>query len=270
MDGNVALVKGGGDLGTGVALRLCQRRYRVVVTELVHPLVVRRAVAVASAVFEGDVAVEGVTAHRVNDFAGIVAAWEAGHVPVVVDPEVRIAREVAPLVLVDAIMAKRNMGTTIKDAPIVIALGPGFLGSVDCHAVVETQRGPDLGRVYFAGTAAPDSRVPGEMGGEAARRVVRAPVDGTFVGLVRIGDRVRAGDIVAQVSGHPVRAQLGGVVRGLLADELDVRVGMKVGDVDPRDDPALCYRVSDKAWQVAEGVLRAIEALQSNRSGQTV
>ena len=260
----IALVKGGGDLGTGVALRLRQRQYRVVVTELAQPLVVRRAVAMASAVYEGRVTVEGVTALCARDEAGVAAAWQDGHVPVIVDPQARIARAVEPLVVVDAIMAKRNTGTTIRAAPIVVALGPGLRAGVDCHAVVETQRGPDFCRVFFTGVTAPDSGVPGEVGGEAARRVMRAPVEGTFVGLARIGDRVRAGEAVAQVSGHPVRTQLTGVVCGLLADGARVRAGAKVGDVDPRDDPALCYRISDKAWRVAEGVLRAIEALQSS------
>jgi xanthine dehydrogenase accessory factor len=259
---SIALVKGGGDLGTGVALRLRQRQYRVVVTELAQPLVVRRAVAMASAVYEGRVTVEGVTALCVRDEAGVAAAWQDGHVPVIVDPQARIARAVEPLVVVDAIMAKRNTGTSIHDAPIVVALGPGLRAGVDCHAVVETQRGPDLGRVFFTGVTTPDSGVPGEVGGQAAPRVMRAPVEGTFVGLARIGDRVRAGDIVARVNGSPVQAQLTGVVRGLLADRVRVQAGTKVGDIDPRGDPALCYRVSDKAWQVAEGVLRAIEALR--------
>lgn len=265
----IALVKGGGDLGTGVVLRLCQRGYHVVVTELAQPLVVRRTVAMACAVYEGRVTVEGVTACPVEGYASILAAWQEGHVPVVVDPEADIARVVKPLVLVDAIMAKRNTGTGIHDAPFVVALGPGFHARVDCHAVIETQRGPDLGRVYFAGSTAPDSGVPAEIGGEAARRVMRAPVDGVFGGLVRIGDRVRAGDVVALVNDRPVVAQLTGVVRGLLADGLQVRAGTKVGDVDPRVDPALCYRVSDKAWQVADGALRALEALQGNPSSQT-
>jgi xanthine dehydrogenase accessory factor len=260
------LVKGGGDLGTGVVLRLHQQGYRVAVTELPQPLVVRRPVAVASAVYEDRVTVQGVTARRVRDFAGIVAAWKDNHVPVMVDPEARSARELTPLIVVDAIMAKRNTGTTIHDASIVVALGPGFYAGVDCHAVVETQRGPNLGEVYFAGQTAPDSGVPGEVGGEAARRVVRAPVAGTFVGLKRIGDRVRDGDIIGQVNGYPVMVELTGVVRGLLASGLTVQAGMKLGDVDPRGDPALCYQVSDKAWKVAEGASQAVLTLRDELS----
>jgi len=262
---DIALVKGGGDLGTGVALYLHRQGYRVVVTELAQPLVVRRTVAMASAIYEGRVTIEGVVARRAEDYGGVLAAWEEGHIPVIINPTARIAQEVRPPVLVDAIMAKRNTGTVITDAPIVVALGPGFHASTDCHAVVETQRGPDLGRFYLVGATAPDSGVPGRVGGESTRRVMRAPVEGTFTGLARIGDHVQAGDVVASVNGLPVVAQLTGVVRGLLADGVNVEAGIKVGDIDPRDDPSLCYRVSDKAWRVGEGVLSAIQALK--RSG---
>jgi xanthine dehydrogenase accessory factor len=262
---DVALVKGGGDLGTGVALCLHREGYRVIVTELAQPLVVRRTVAMAAAVHEGRVTIEGVVARRVEDYDGVLAAWKEGHVPVIIDPTARIVQEARPLVLVDAIMAKRNTGTVITDAPIVVALGPGFNASVDCHAAIETQRGPELGRVYVAGATAPDSGVPGQVGGEATRRVMRAPVEGTFAGLARIGDHVQAGDIVASVNGRPVVAQIAGVVRGLLADRVNVQAGVKVGDIDPRDDSSLCYRVSDKAWRVGQGVLSAIQTLK--RSG---
>ena len=261
MDKSIALVKGGGDLGTGVALRLFQHDYRVVVTELPQPLVVRRTVAMASAVYEGRVTIEGVEARRVQDATGITAAWADGYIPVMVDPETRIAQKLRPHIVVDAIMAKRNTGTTIHDAPAIVALGPGFGAGTDCHAVVETQRGPDLGRVYFKGSTAPDSGVPGEVGGEAIRRVLRAPVDGVFVEQARIGDLVRPGNVVGQVNGQPVTAVIAGVVRGLLTSGVAVRAGTKVGDIDPRGDPALCYRVSDKAWQVADGVLKALARL---------
>jgi len=263
---DAALVKGGGDLGTGVALCLHRQGYRVVVTELAQPLVVRRPVAMASAVYEGRVTIEGIVARRVGDYGGVLAAWEEGHVPVIIDPTARIAQEVKPLVLVDAIMAKRNTGTVITDAPIVVALGPGFRASVDCHAVIETQRGPNLGRVYLTGATAPDSGVPGRVGGESARRVMRAPVEGTFTGLARIGDHVQAGDVIASVNGRPVVGQLTGVVRGLLADGVNVEAGIKVGDIDPRDDPSLCFRVSDKAWRVGESVLNAIQALKRGQA----
>jgi xanthine dehydrogenase accessory factor len=207
------------------------------------------------------VTVEGVEAHRVHDVLGIRAAWGTGCIPVIVDPEAHVVQGLTPHVAVDTIMAKHNTGTTINDAPIVVALGPGFCAGVDCHAVVETQRGPNLGRVYFSGSTAPDSGLPGLVGGETARRVLRAPVDGSFVGQVHIGGLVRAGDIVGQVDDQPVRTAIAGVVRGLLADGVTIRAGIKVGDVDPRGDPVLCSRVSDKAWKVADGVLEALVSL---------
>ena len=268
MDESVVLVKGGGDLGTGVVLRLFQHDYRVVVTELPQPMVVRRTVAVASAIYEERVTIEGVEARRVQDVPGIGAAWAAGCIPVIVDPEAHVVRGLAPHVAVDSIMAKHNTGTTIHDAPIVVALGPGFCVGVDCHAVVETQRGPNLGRVYFSGSTAPDSGLPGLVGGETVRRVLRAPVDGLFVGRVCIGDLVRAGDVVGQVDGQPVTAAIPGVVRGLLTSGVAVRAGAKVGDIDPRGDPTLCSRVSDKAWKVADGVLEAMARLAQS-SGVT-
>lgn len=252
------VVKGGGDLGTGVAWRLCRCGFRVLVTETAQPTVIRRTVAFASAVYEGTITVDGITARRVEDQGGMTRSWDAGEVPVVIDPQAETIRHWRPDVVVDAIMAKRNTGTSISDAPLVIALGPGFIAGVDCHAVVETNRGHDLGRVILEGSAEPDTGVPGEVGGESARRVLRAPAAGTFRAVCAIGQPVRAGEVVAYVDQAPVCAQLNGVVRGLIHDGLTVRAGMKVGDVDPRAIVAHCFTISDKALAVAGGVLEAI------------
>ncbi|MCS7178770.1 MAG: selenium-dependent molybdenum cofactor biosynthesis protein YqeB [Anaerolineae bacterium] len=257
-DRPVVVIKGGGDLGTGVAWRLHRCGFRVLVTEIARPTVIRRAVAFASAVYEGTITVDGVTARRVEDEAGIRAAWAADEVPVVVDPQAEWAARLRPLAVIDAIMAKRNTGTRITDAPIVVALGPGFVAGVDCHAVVETHRGHNLGRVILEGSAEPDTGVPGELGGESARRVLRAPTDGIFRGIRAIGDQVQAGEAVAYVDNVPVLSQLDGVLRGLLHDGLRVRAGMKVGDVDPRAVVAHCFTISDKALAVGGGVLEAV------------
>jgi len=262
------VTKGGGDLGTGVAWRLARCGFRVLVTETSRPTVIRRTVAFASAVYEGAIAVDGITARRVEDEAGIRAAWEADEVPVVVDPQGEWVRRLSPLVVVDAIMAKTNTGTRITDAPIVVALGPGFVAGVDCHAVVETNRGHNLGRVILEGSAEPDTGVPGEIGGESARRVLQAPAAGVFRGVRRIGDRVRAGEVVAYVDDVPVLSQLDGVLRGLLHDGLTVHPGMKVGDVDPRAVVSHCFTISDKALAIAGGVLEAILYLWRQRPPQ--
>jgi len=264
-----ALVKGGGDLGTGVSLRLKQNNYNVVVSELPEPLAVRRAVALASAVFEGRITIEGVGARLVHGYDDIHSAWRDGDIPVIVGLEAGILQMIQPLVIVDGIMAKRNTGTKINDAPIVIALGPGFTAGVDCHAVIETQRGPNLGNIYYTGTVAPDSGIPGEINGETTRRILRAPVDGIFVALKNIGDHIHTDEIIAQVytghaaqNNHPVRSRLNGVIRGMMANGLPVTAGLKVGDIDPRDDPALCFQVSDKAWKIGDAVLKAIGVLR--------
>ncbi len=251
-------VKGGGDLGTGAILRLHRAGFRVWVTELPQPLAIRRAVAVASAVYEGAITIEGHTARRVPDPSGFLPLWERGEIPVLVDPEGESIQQLQPEVVVDAIMAKRNTGTSITDAPVVVALGPGFTAGVDCHAVVETARGHDLGRVYYTGSALPDTGIPGAIGGHDVLRVLRAPHAGRFRGVRRIGDRVAAGEIVAYVEETPIQAAIAGVLRGLLFDGLEVMPGMKIGDIDPRAEVRHCFTVSDKAWAVGGGVLEAV------------
>jgi xanthine dehydrogenase accessory factor len=252
------VVKGGGDLGTGVVYRLWRAGLRVMVTELPRPVVIRRAVALATAVYEDVVEVEGMVGRRVEGDREVGMAWQQDEVPVLIDPRAVVVSRLRPTVLVDAIMAKENLGTHIDDAPIVIALGPGFAAGIDCHAVIETQRGHYLGRAIYDGGAAPDSGVPGSTRGVTSKRVVRAPVAGRFQAVCKIGDRVQAGQVLAHVSGEPVRAPIDGVVRGLLADTLDVQAGFKVGDVDPRGVVESCYRISDKALAAGGGVLEAV------------
>jgi xanthine dehydrogenase accessory factor len=253
----LAVVRGAGDLATAVGRRLHLCGFSVVHLEIARPTVIRRAVAFATAVFDGRVTVEEVTAVLVRDAAEARAAVEAGSVAVLVDPEGRCVSELAPVLVVDAILAKRNTGTRRDIAPCVVALGPGFTASVDAHAVVETCRGHDLGRVYTMGAALPDTGTPGEVGGVGAERVLRAPRAGVFRPLRAIGERVGAGESVAEVGGAPVRSRIDGVLRGLLHPDLDVAEGQKVGDVDPRGERKLCFTISDKANAVAGGVLEA-------------
>jgi xanthine dehydrogenase accessory factor len=260
------LVRGGGDLASGVVYRLHRAGMQVMVTELAQPTVIRRAVAFASAVFEDEVEIEGVVGRRVDSLEQALQVLQQGEIPVVVDPGGQTIRRWRPDVLVDAILAKRNLGTSMADAPTVVALGPGFVAGVDAHAVVETQRGHYLGRVLLQGSAAPDSGVPGEVRGYTAERVLRAPRAGSLWGSKHIGDQVRAGDAVAQVAGDPVVSQIDGVLRGLLADGLSVTKGMKVGDVDPRGVRDHCFTISDKALAIGGGALEAILFLRRGLS----
>lgn len=275
MDGGVAalgpetgvrvVVKGGGDLGTGVAWRLHRCGFRVLVTETARPTVIRRAVAFAAAVYEGSVRVDGVVARVIGSDGETGAAWSAGHVPVLIDPQAAVVEQLRPEAVADAVMAKRNVGTRITDAATVVALGPGFTVGIDCHAVVETKRGHNLGRVILEGSAEPNTGVPGTVGGESARRVLRAPREGVFRGVRAIGDRVEEGAVVAYVQEEPVCARLDGVVRGLLYDGLTVHAGMKVGDVDPRGIVSHCLSISDKALAVGGGAVEAILHLRQRR-----
>jgi xanthine dehydrogenase accessory factor len=255
------VVKGAGDLATGVACRLHRVGFRVLMTEVARPTVIRRTVAFAEAVHEGRCEVEGLEAVLVDGAVGARAAFDRAAVAVLVDPEAGIALEMRPALLVDAIIAKRNLGTRITDARAVVALGPGFRAGVDAHAVVETMRGHDLGRVLWQGEALANTGIPGEIGGHGTERVLRAPNAGTFTGLREIGDRVEAGDLIGEVDGEPVLTTIGGVLRGILRTGLPVTPGFKVGDVDPRAAREHCFTVSDKALAVAGGVLEAAGVL---------
>jgi xanthine dehydrogenase accessory factor len=257
----LALIKGAGDLATGVSLRLLRSGFAVVHTEVPQPTMVRRTVSFAEAVYAGKAQVEDHDAVSVRDEKDVWEVLASGRVPILVDPAARSVPVLRPLLLVDAIVAKRNLGTTLGDAPAVVALGPGFRAGRDCHAVVETMRGHSLGRVIWRGEALPNTGVPGEVGGAGAERVLRAPRAGLITALREIGDSVRAGDIVAEVEGQPVRVGMSGVLRGLLRAGLQVTEGMKVGDVDPRAERSHCFSVSDKALAIGGGVLEAACAL---------
>lgn len=254
----LVVIRGGGDLATGVAWRLSHAGFPVVVSELAHPLTVRRTVALSTAVLEGEVVVEGLLG-RCTPLAHAAVIARNGVVAVVVEPGLP---RIGARVLVDARMAKRNLDTTIHDAPLVVALGPGFTAGVDCHAVVETMRGAHLGRVRWSGSAAPDSGTPGELGGHGPERVLRAAIPGRVQWQRAIGDRVGEGEVLGEVVGEAgdatvVRAPFGGLVRGLIASGTTVAAGVKIGDLDSRPD-ASWDEVSDKALAVGGGVLEAV------------
>jgi xanthine dehydrogenase accessory factor len=258
----VVLIRGAGDLASGVAVRLRRCGFPVVMTELPQPLTVRRTVAFGEAVYEGEIAVEGIVARRAPDVAAARVLLPHGIIPILVDPLGSCRRELNPGVLVDGVMAKHNTGTTIADAPLVIALGPGFTAGVDCHAVVETNRGHWLGRVIWQGPAHADTGLPAEIAGRQADRVLRAPADGVIETAAAIGDRLTTGELIAIVGDREVRALFDGVLRGLIRPGLFVTAGLKIGDLDPRAEPAHCFTISDKSLAVAGGVLEAILGTQ--------
>ena len=259
------IIKGAGDLATGVAFRLCRAGFPVAMTELSQPLAIRRAAVFAEAVYAGRVVLEGIEARRVEDPAQVEAAWQAGVLPVLVDAAPTMIAALRPEVIVDGIMDKRNTGTSIADAPLVIALGPGFVAGRDVHAVIETARGHFLGRALWEGAAQENTGVPGEVGGQSRKRVVYPPCAGVFRAAGTIGALVREGDVLGYVDGAPVLAPTSGVVRGLLHDGLPVTPTLKIGDVDPRGVVEHCFTVSDKALAIGGGVL---EAIMTHLTGQ--
>ncbi len=249
------MIRGGGDLATGVAWRLTRAGWPVVVTELALPLTIRRTVAVSSAVTDRRYRVEGMEAVLAADPGAALALATRGAVAVMVSPELP---SIEAAVVVDGRLAKRNIDTTIDDAPLVIGLGPGFTAGVDCHAVVETMRGHHLGRVLWTGSAAPNTGTPGEIGGRSAERVIRAPVEGCASWQVSIGDLVDAGQPLGQVGRQPLAAPFAGTVRGLIHESVQLAPGMKIGDIDPRCDPVACHEISDKALAIGGGVTEAV------------
>ena len=255
------LIKGAGDIASGIAYRLQKSGFTVVMTDLPKPTAIRRTVCFSEAIVRGSTAIEGVTARFADGCGSVPAILRAGEIPVLADPEASCIEVLRPDAVIDAILAKRNIGTRITDAPCVVAVGPGFAAGTDCHAVVETMRGHTLGRVIYDGEAIPNTGVPGPIGGFSIERLLRAPCDGEFRAIKRIADTVARGDIVAYVGEEPIQAGIDGVLRGLLPDGAAVYKGMKSGDIDPRCEVEHCYRISDKALAVAGGVLEAVLAL---------
>ena len=265
---HLIIVRGGGDLGTGVVYRLHKAGFPVLVLELDQPLVVRRMVALATAVPEGAIQIEDMYGRHVYDVAQARTAIERGDIPVLV------ARDLEPVIenldgnltaVVDARLAKRNIDTRIDQAPLVIGLGPGFTAGQDCHAVIETMRGHTLGRVIWQGTALPNTGTPGIVAGKGAERVLRAPADGAAGWSVEIGDIVTAGQVMGEVDGAPVQAPFDGVVRGLIAQGTVVTKGYKIGDVDARAGREACFTISDKALSIGGGVLEAVLTYLNSR-----
>ena len=255
----VVLIRGAGEMASGVAHRLQQSHFKICMLEIPHPIAVRRGVSFCEAIDEGEKEVEGVQAKLISTPKEIQSVWKEGKIPLLVDPDGKKTRSfLKPDVLIDAILAKKNLGTHIKEAPLVIGLGPGFTAGKDAHIVIETNRGQNLGKMILTGTVEPDTGIPGEIGGFTVERVLRTMKKGIFRPQKSIGDRVSKGSVVAVVDDFPVIAKISGVVRGLLREGVEARKGMKVGDIDPRGKRELCFTISDKARAIGGGVLEAI------------
>ncbi len=253
------LIKGAGEMASGIACRLYRANLRqIVMAETCNPLAVRRKVAFCCAVHEQQITVEGITATRTENKTEITTAWQKGEISVIVDPEWEIGEEIQFDLVIDAILAKKNLGTRKNEAPLVIGLGPGFNAGKDVHLVIETNRGHDLGRVIKTGEAETNTGVPGDIAGFTVARVLRAPCEGQFISERFIGESVKAGDVIGMVGTETVTAKIDGVLRGLIRPDSKVRQGLKIGDIDPRGIVSYCNTVSDKARTLGGAVLEAI------------
>jgi xanthine dehydrogenase accessory factor len=255
----VIVIKGGGEMASGLACRLFNANFRrLVMLETDRPLAVRRCVSFCEAVYDGAITVEAITARRSDAFSDISRIWDAGEVPVLVDPGWTAISDLAPHVVIDAIIAKKNLGTNMAEAPLVIGLGPGFSAGEDVHCVIETNRGHDLGRIIEKGPAQSDTGVPGTICGVSSERVLRAPCAGVFTAVCAIGDLVTRDQVLGHVAQMPLTAKIDGRVRGLIRNKTRVPVRCKIGDIDPRGATASYDTISEKARAVGGSVLEAI------------
>lgn len=252
------MIKGAGDLATGIAVRLYRCGHKIVMTEIEKPLTVRRMVAFSRAVYEKEAVVEGICGRLARTAEETEQTVSDGEIAVIVDPEAKIRDSYCPDVIIDAILAKKNTGTRITDAPFVIGVGPGFTAGEDCHCVIETKRGHTLGNVIWKGSAIPNTGVPGNVGGYTIERLIRASADGKMEAIAHIGDMVQEGQIVAYTGGKPVYAKMTGIVRGMLQDDVFVEENLKIGDIDARCEKFHCFTVSDKARSIGGAALEAV------------
>lgn len=252
------IILGGGDIASGVALRLHRTGLNILITELKQPMAIRRLVSYAEAVYAGFIQIEDVIGRRIDHVREADSVWEDDQIAVIADESASSINLLQPVVVVDGRMTKRSPDYKKDIAPMVIGLGPGFIAGDNCHAVVETNRGHFLGRVSWDGSAEADTGIPEAVLQHQADRVLRSPADGTFTPVMEIGKKAKKGDILAEVDGIAIQAPFDGVVRGLLHSGIKVREGLKVGDLDPRNDQTYARLVSDKGLAVGGGVLEAI------------
>jgi xanthine dehydrogenase accessory factor len=265
-DDKLVLVRGAGDIATGTIQKLVRAGFHVLATETDRPSAIRRQVALSEAVYEGSFTVEDITAVRVKSIEEAYPVMNSGQVALMVDSSCQLLTEVQPLAVIDAILAKKNLGTTKKMAPITVALGPGFIAGEDVDLVIETMRGHNLGRLIWQGSALPNTGVPGMIEGMGRERVIHAPVAGIITNKAAISDAVEKGQIIAEIDGHPVNASMDGILRGLIRDGFKVSQGLKIADIDPRDsEKENCFTISDKARCIGGAALEAILKLRKEK-----
>lgn len=263
MDKKLVVIRGGGDVASGIAVRLFNSGFKVIILEAEKPYVIRRKVSFAEAVYEREVEIEGIAGRLTESMEDAISTADNNMVSVLVDPDLRCLKQYKPFILVDSILAKRNTGVSIGSAGMVIGVGPGFTAGIDVDAVVETNRGHYLGKVILSGCAAFNTGIPGDIEGFTEDRVLRAPSDGEIEVIFDIGTIVEAHDTVARIGSVEVKTKIKGVVRGMIKNGYHVTSGMKIGDVDPRGEVDYCFTVSDKARAVGGAVLEAILYLYS-------
>lgn len=260
---DLVIVRGAGDIASGIIHRLSRAGFKVLALEIDKPLSIRRKVSFSEAIYKGEVEVEGVKGVWIKDLGQLWGTIYKGYIPIYIDPKGEAIENLKPMAVVDSILAKKNLGTHRNMAPITIGVGPGFEAGVDVDLVIETKRGHNLGRVIEKGRAIEDTGVPAKVLGLGEERVIRAVSDGVFKSRYKIGDRVKKGDIIGHIGQEEVVAKISGVIRGLLKSGLPVREGLKIGDIDPRDRVDYAFTISDKARAIGGGVLEGILYLKS-------
>lgn len=258
-------IKGAGEMASGIAYCLYRANFsRLFMMETNAPLAIRRLVSFSSAIHSGEITVESVSGVRAENISDVRSAWAENKIPIIVDPHWVMVEQLEPNVVIDAILAKKNLGTTTKEAEMVIALGPGFVAGKDAHVVIETNRGHNLGRLLLSGSAAKDTGIPGSICGYSTERVLRAPIAGQFIAEKKICDIVQPGECIGKVKDQSVKAEIGGVIRGIIKNGSLVNKGLKIGDIDPRGQTEYCSSISDKARAIGGAVLTSIMMQYNN------
>lgn len=272
INNELVIVRGAGDLATGVVYSLYKAHFKVIILETQHPSAIRRKVALSEAVYDGKTKVEDIEAVLVKNYEealNIIANKDYKEIPILIDPNCEILNHIKPTFLIDAIIAKKNIGTNKSMAKYTIALGPGFTAGKDCDIVIETMRGHNLGRIYLEGEAIPNTGIPGNIGGKEAERVIHASSDGIIENIKNIGDFVREKEVIAYINNDnkkiEVIAPFEGLLRGIIRDGFKVRNGLKIADIDPRkSEYDNCFTISDKARNLGGAVLTAMMYLYKN------